>query len=216
TPSRAASTSRPNPKKKARKPRPSRPKKSTGVSNPVRKRRKVKTPRPPDVPLGEGGREKAMGVLRALVENPLSDEFHKPVTELHPELTERYTSVVRRPIDLHTVARRLRRGTYDNACDRLYRDISRIFSNCELFNKDSSQIFVSIARYLQDLFECLWAEARLPVVGSSPAVVARKCSALRAVRYRLCWGTVLRGPLLSAARSAIAAAGKAAALGGGP
>ncbi|CAN0516080.1 unnamed protein product, partial [Laminaria digitata] len=45
-----------------------------------------------------------------------------------------YTLVVRRPIDLATVARRLRRGAYDNSAGRLRRDTVRIFLNCEKFN----------------------------------------------------------------------------------
>lgn len=57
--------------------------------------------------------------------------------------------MVRRPIDLATVARRLRRGAYDNAAGRLRRDTVRIFSNCEKFNIGTSQLFVGIARHLR-------------------------------------------------------------------
>lgn len=56
---------------------------------------------------------------------------------------------VRRPIDLTTVARRLRRGTYDSCAGRLRRDIVRIFTNCEKFNTGSGQLFVGIARHLR-------------------------------------------------------------------
>ncbi|CAM9297523.1 unnamed protein product, partial [Discosporangium mesarthrocarpum] len=210
----APAACRPPPKKKARKARTPRPKKPA-PTNVVRKRRKIKSPRPPEVPLGSGGRERAMKILQALVDNPLSDEFHKPVTQMHPELAGRYDSVVRRPIDLTTVARRLRRGTYDNASDRLRRDMIRIFRNCERFNKDSSQLFVGIARYLQALFEALWSEARLPIAGKTPSEVARRMSMLRMFRYRLCWGAPLQGPLLGSAREALAEAGRAAAKEGG-
>ena len=56
---------------------------------------------------------------------------------------------VRRPIDLTTVTRRLRRGTYNNSAGRLKRDIVRIFTNCEKFNTGSVQLFVGIARHLR-------------------------------------------------------------------
>lgn len=65
------------------------------------------------------------------------------------QLAERYTVEVRRPIDLTTVARRVRRGTYDNSAGRLRRDIARIFTNCERFNMGSGQLFVGVARHLR-------------------------------------------------------------------
>lgn len=65
------------------------------------------------------------------------------------QLAERYTVEVRRPIDLTTVARRVRRGTYDSSAGRLRRDIARIFTNCERFNMCSGQLFVGIARHLR-------------------------------------------------------------------
>lgn len=56
---------------------------------------------------------------------------------------------MKRPIDLYTVTRRLRRGTYDQSAGRLRRDIFRIFNNCETFNRGTNQLFVSIARDLK-------------------------------------------------------------------
>lgn len=82
---------RPTPKKKSRGPRvpkkkPLKPANTTSTT-PVRRRaHKVKKTRPAEVALGENGRERAMALLRLLVDSPLSDEFHKPVTQLHPEV----------------------------------------------------------------------------------------------------------------------------------
>lgn len=81
-PSRA---SKAQPKKKPSRPRT--PKKKTKSSAlPARRVRKVKKPHPTEVPLGSNGRERAIAVIRALVDSPLSDEFHKPVVQLHPEV----------------------------------------------------------------------------------------------------------------------------------
>ncbi|CAN0446590.1 unnamed protein product, partial [Hapterophycus canaliculatus] len=130
-------------------------------------------------------------------------------------LADRYTVEVRRPIDLTTVARRLRRGTYDNCAGRLRRDIARIFTNCEKFNMGSGQLFVGIARHLRVLFESKWAESALPFPGEDPPSSLRRRAALRSDRYRLCWRAQLRGPLREAARQAVRAASAAALAVGG-
>lgn len=81
-PSRAA---KPPPKKKPSRPRTPK-KKTKSPAPPVRRVRKVKRPHPPEASLGPNGRERAMAMLRALVDSPLSEEFHKPVVQLHPEV----------------------------------------------------------------------------------------------------------------------------------
>lgn len=79
--------SKPQPKKKLGRPRVPKKKGKPAVSPaPRRVPRKIKRPRPPEVGLGAGGRERVMGLLRSLVDSPLSDEFHKPVVQLHPEV----------------------------------------------------------------------------------------------------------------------------------
>lgn len=85
---------KPHPKKKLGRPRAPK-KKGKPVASPPPRRvsRKIKRPRPPEVALGAGGRERAMGLLRSLVDSPLSDEFHKPVVQLHPEVCRTYMRV---------------------------------------------------------------------------------------------------------------------------
>ncbi|CAM9618754.1 unnamed protein product, partial [Ectocarpus sp. 4 AP-2014] len=218
SPGGSSSASRTTPKKKPRSVKKKKPKVGAAADGPVRRRRvvKVKKARPPEVGLGERGRERSMDILRLLAGSPLSEEFRKPVVLLHPELAERYTVEVRRPIDLTTVARRVRRGTYDNSAGRLRRDIARIFTNCERFNMCSGQLFVGIARHLRALFESKWAESDLPYPGESQATSHRRRAALRTARYRLCWRAQLRGPLREAARQAVRAASAAALAAGDP
>ena len=81
----AAAAGRPTPKKKPRGPRAPK-KKAKPPAAPMRRAVKVKKPRPPEVPLGENGRERAMDLLRLLVGSPLSEEFHRPVVQMHPEV----------------------------------------------------------------------------------------------------------------------------------
>lgn len=82
----AAVAARSTPKKKARGPRAPK-KKAKAPAAPIRRALKIKKPRSAEVPLGENGRERAMNVLRMLVDSPLSEEFHKPVLQLHPEVS---------------------------------------------------------------------------------------------------------------------------------
>lgn len=92
----AAAAARTTPtKKKPRGPRKKKPKLASpaaplgGAEGPVRRRRvvKVKRERAEEVPLGEKGRESAMNIVRLLAGSPLSEEFRKPVVQLHPEVS---------------------------------------------------------------------------------------------------------------------------------
>lgn len=81
-PSRA---SKPQSKKKPSRPRTPK-KKAKSAAAPVRQLRKVKRKYPPEMSLGPNGRARALAVIQRLVDSPLSDEFHKPVVQLHPEV----------------------------------------------------------------------------------------------------------------------------------
>lgn len=87
-PSSAVASNNKHPRKKSGRPRPPKKKAKQGGAADARPRvrRKIKRPRPPEVGLGAGGRDRAMAMLCALVDSPLSDEFHKPVLHLHPEV----------------------------------------------------------------------------------------------------------------------------------
>lgn len=76
---------RPAPKKKSGRARAPKKKAKAPVA-PVRRTLKVKKRHPPEVPLGANGRERAMAMLRMLVNSPLSEEFQRPVIQMHPEV----------------------------------------------------------------------------------------------------------------------------------
>ena len=73
-----------------------------------------------------------------------------------------YSKIVKNPIDLGKVCRRIRRRQYESLRDvRL--DAWRIFANCFKYhshpsNKDAVPSFVSIALHLRELFNDLWQE----------------------------------------------------------
>ena len=84
-----------------------------------------------------------------------------------------YSKIVKHPVDLGTVCRKIRRRQYD--CLRDVRlDAWRIFSNCVKYhshpsNKDAVPSFVSIALHLRNYFNDLWEEHMIP---SDPPVLA--------------------------------------------
>lgn len=90
-PSSAVASNNKHPKKKSGRPRAPKKKGKQGGAVDARPRvlRKIKRPRPPEVALGASGRDRAMAMLCSLVDSPLSDEFHKPVLHLHPEVCAR-------------------------------------------------------------------------------------------------------------------------------
>jgi Bromodomain len=70
-------------------------------------------------------------MIRTLAQCPLSADFVAPVAQLHPELASVYASAVRRPMDLSTIARRLRRAGGYTGAGKVYRDVTRMFRNCQ-------------------------------------------------------------------------------------
>mmetsp|Transcript_24276 Transcript_24276/g.34203 ORF Transcript_24276/g.34203 Transcript_24276/m.34203 type:complete len:932 (+) Transcript_24276:449-3244(+) len=103
---------------------------------------------------------------------PLLAEFSRPVALLHPELIPIYSKIVKHPIDLGKVCRKLRRRSYKNTRD-LQLDMWRIFSNCIKYhthhsNKDNAvPSFVSISLHLREYFNALWQEFMVSSEGTA-------------------------------------------------
>jgi len=100
--------------------------------------------------------EHVTNALYELCSNPVAaDLFLHPVEQQHPELIEVYRKTIKRPLDLGTVARRLRAGKYEAEPERCLRRVHRVFKNCEKFNLDSPR-YREIARHLRGYFDELW------------------------------------------------------------
>jgi len=61
-----------------------------------------------------------------------SEPFSAPVTELHPGLSESYTTIVSDPIDLRTIEERLNDGYYITP-EMMIADLTRMVENCKTF-----------------------------------------------------------------------------------
>jgi hypothetical protein len=90
-------------------------------------------------------------VLDALVQNKQSFVFLDPVDQM---LCKDYASIVKKPMDLGTVSRKIEKGEYKTT-DGFKDDILLIFSNAKLYNYKNDEIWQSAA-FLMDKFKRLW------------------------------------------------------------
>jgi histone acetyltransferase len=92
------------------------------------------TPQPPKVevipiePTSEFLKQ-AEKVLSELRNHACAAPFMLPVDETYAPL---YNTIVKTPMDLSTVDKKMRRGYYRNEVESMYSDIRLIFSNCYL------------------------------------------------------------------------------------
>ena len=89
-------------------------------------------------------------ILAALLENVLAAPFREPVDPVALGLPN-YFDVVKRPMDLGTVGRKLRETAYAAVSD-LLADCRLVWANAMLYNEESSNIY-EMARRLSDDFE---------------------------------------------------------------
>ncbi|XP_071440826.1 bromodomain adjacent to zinc finger domain protein 2A-like isoform X2 [Hetaerina americana] len=106
-------------------------------------------------PTGAAARELAAcgGLLSLLEAHDDAWPFLLPVnTKQFPT----YRKIIRSPMDLSTVRRRLQDGTYKSR-DDFRTDIRLIFNNCETFNEDDSPVGKA-GHGMRSFFETRWAE----------------------------------------------------------
>ncbi|EFX77367.1 hypothetical protein DAPPUDRAFT_27648, partial [Daphnia pulex] len=88
-------------------------------------------------------------VLLALWNHKYAWPFHEPVDTIKHGLTD-YFKVIKFPMDLGTVKKRLQNNYYWSATDCI-RDINNIFDNCYTYN-DPSQDVVKMGQQLGKIF----------------------------------------------------------------
>lgn len=100
-------------------------------------------------------------LLDRICDNDLSVEFLHPVKESD---APGYRTVVKTPMDLTTIRKKLKSGSYLNDENSFIHDIRLIWKNCAIYNDSNSRI-VENARKLSSFFE-----NELKKVGRSPSV----------------------------------------------
>lgn len=89
-------------------------------------------------------------VVNALLARPDSAPFHEPVDWRGLELWD-YTQIIKKPMDLGTIKRKLERGQYATAA-QCAADIRLVWKNCMTYNAEWSDFWL-LARALSKRFE---------------------------------------------------------------
>jgi Bromodomain len=151
-------------KKKSIKKSTSTPKKSPKATVPIASSPTLELELPslddPTEPITDAEYENLVHLMAHFCKVPLLAEFSRPVTLLHPELQAAYSKIIKHPIDLGKVCRKIRRRVYNNTRE-VQLDMWRIFSNCVKYhshpsNKEAVPSFVSIALHLREYWNNLF------------------------------------------------------------
>lgn len=93
-----------------------------------------------------------LSLVRKTEEQQSAWPFREPVNtaEVHD-----YLDVVKEPIDLTTIEKRIRKGDWYKSKQMLYRDLMLMVNNCKLYNDGNSTYYdcaVSLEKYLKGVF----------------------------------------------------------------
>lgn len=100
-------------------------------------------------------------LINYLMSRQDSAPFREPVDWKNLELFD-YPKIVKKPMDLGTVKRKLERGQYPNAND-CASDIRLIWTNCKTYNADGSDFYLlaeSISKRFEDRYKKIEAECK--------------------------------------------------------
>ena len=79
-----------------------------------------------------------------------------------------YTQIIKHPMDLSTVRKRLETNYYDN-CEDFETDVRLMLNNCFTFNRAGEDVY-EMGKKMEALFEEKWAMKPPPGFVPSPAV----------------------------------------------
>lgn len=93
-----------------------------------------------------------LAIVRKLEEKEFAWPFREPVDT--NEVVD-YLDVIKEPIDLSTIEKRIRKGDYYRSKKKLYLDLKLMINNCKLYNDEAStyvQCAVQLERYMRLIF----------------------------------------------------------------
>ncbi|KAJ3388628.1 hypothetical protein HDU84_009634 [Entophlyctis sp. JEL0112] len=124
---------------------PAKPKPKSSNSKPPSKAAPPKQPPPVETypPVDANFAATANLVVVNLQNHPASAAFLLPVDESFAPM---YFSLIKKPMDLSTVAKKLGQGAYKNNLDLLFADVQLIFANCYKYNTDDSPVSMQAAK----------------------------------------------------------------------
>jgi histone acetyltransferase len=94
-----------------------------------------------------------LSLVRKAEEQQFAWPFREPVdtSEVHD-----YLEVIKEPIDLSTIEKRVRKGEWYKSKQMLYRDLMLMVNNCKLYNDEASTYYecaVKLEKFLKTLFQ---------------------------------------------------------------
>jgi transcriptional activator SPT7 len=81
-----------------------------------------------------------------IYKNEYAWPFRDPVTK---EMAENYFEIIKKPIDLSIILRKIKEDKYENEIKLFEEDLLLMFDNCRKFN-DKKTVYYKIANKLQD------------------------------------------------------------------
>ena len=93
-----------------------------------------------------------LGLLRKTEEQQFAWPFREPVDTVE---VKDYLDIIKDPIDLSTMEKRIRKGDWYRSKQMLYADMIRMVNNCKLYNDSSSPYYecaVSLEKFLSQIF----------------------------------------------------------------
>lgn len=98
-------------------------------------------------------RSEMLTIVRKVDEQQFAWPFREPVDTSE---VKDYLDVIKEPIDLSTIDKRIRKGDYYKSKKMLYTDLTLMVNNCKLYNEEASayvQCAVKLENYLKQLFQ---------------------------------------------------------------
>ena len=105
----------------------------------------------------------ALAAVDQLAKLEMATEFRQPV----PKSLTWYHDIIKKPMDLGTVASKLSRGAYQSL-QELQVDVERIWDNCRQFNEPESDIAIA-GNQLRDFWRRIGSNDALLAASSDPA-----------------------------------------------
>lgn len=92
-------------------------------------------------------------IIEGLETDPRSEIFKEPVDHVGLGLTD-YLDIIKQPMDLSTVSKKLKTGVYNSIQDVL-NDLTLIWTNCKTYNLQGSEIYL-LAVAMEKVCKKLW------------------------------------------------------------
>lgn len=109
----------------------------------------------------EEAKRKMSKLVNYLMSRQDSAPFREPVDWKNLELFD-YPKIVKKPMDLGTVKRKLERSQYENVAE-CAEDIRLIWTNCKTYNADGSDFYLlaeSFSKRFEDRYKKIEAECK--------------------------------------------------------